>query len=38
MHLHFGGPLAGLIAKSLGDRQLDIDALAASLKTCAEQA
>ena len=38
MHLHFSGPLSGLIAKSLGDRQPDIDALAAGLKTCAEQA
>jgi hypothetical protein len=37
MHLHFSGPLSGLIAKSLGDRQSDIDALAAGLKTCAEQ-
>ena len=27
MHLHFSGLLSGLIAKSLGDRQPDIDAL-----------
>jgi hypothetical protein len=38
MHLHFNGPLSPLIAKSLGDRQPDIDALAAGLKTWAERA
>jgi hypothetical protein len=38
MHLQFSGPLAPLIAKSLGDRQPDIDALAAGLKKCAERA
>jgi hypothetical protein len=38
MHLHFNGPLSPLIAKSLGDRQPDIDALAAGLKAWAERA
>ena len=37
MHLHFSGLLSGLIAKSLGDRQPDIDALGAALKTWAER-
>jgi hypothetical protein len=37
MHLRFSGLLSGLIAKSLGDRQPDIDALAAGLKTRAER-
>jgi hypothetical protein len=38
MHLHFSGPLSPLIAKSLGDRQPDIDAFAAGLKRRAERA
>jgi hypothetical protein len=38
MHLRFSGLLAPLIAKSLGDRQPDIDALAAGLKKWAERA
>jgi hypothetical protein len=38
MHLQFSGPLSPLIANSLGDRQPDIDAFAAGLKTRAEQA
>ena len=38
MHLHFSGPLSPLIAKSLGDRQPDIDAFAAGLKAWAERA
>jgi uncharacterized protein YndB with AHSA1/START domain len=38
MHLQFSGPLAPLIAKSLGDRQPDIDAFAAGLKGWAERA
>jgi uncharacterized protein YndB with AHSA1/START domain len=33
----FSGPMSGLIAKSLGDRQPDIDALAAGLKARAER-
>jgi hypothetical protein len=37
MHLHFSGLLSGPIAKSLGDRQPDIDALAAGLKAWAER-
>jgi hypothetical protein len=37
MHLHFRGLLSSLIAKSLGDRQPDIDALAAGLKKWAER-
>jgi hypothetical protein len=37
MHVHFSGLLSGPIAKSLGDRQPDIDALAAALKAWAEQ-
>jgi hypothetical protein len=37
MHLHFSGPLSPLIAKSLGDRQPDIDALAAGLKKWVER-
>jgi hypothetical protein len=38
LHVHFSGLLAPLIAKSLGDRQPDIDALAAGLKAWAERA
>jgi hypothetical protein len=38
MHLQFSGLLSGPIAKSLGNRQPDIDALAAGLKKCAERA
>jgi hypothetical protein len=38
MHVHFSGPLASLIARSLGNRQPDIDALAAGLKKWAERA
>jgi hypothetical protein len=38
MHVHFSGLLSALIAKSLGDRQPDIDALAAGLKKWAERA
>jgi hypothetical protein len=37
MHVHFSGPLSTLIAKSLGDRQPDIDALAAGRKKFAER-
>jgi hypothetical protein len=37
LHLHFSGPMSPLIARSLGDRQPDIDALAAGLKKHAEQ-
>jgi hypothetical protein len=37
MHLRLSGPLSPLIAKSLGDRQPDIDALAAGLKAWAER-
>jgi hypothetical protein len=37
MHLHFSGPLSWLIAKSLGDRQPDIEALVAGLKKWAER-
>jgi hypothetical protein len=38
MHLHLSGLLSKPIAKSLGDRQSDIDALAAGLKKWAERA
>jgi hypothetical protein len=38
MHLWFSGPLSPLIVKSLGDRQPDIDALAAGLKKWVERA
>ena len=38
MHLQFSGLLSQLIAKSLGDRQPDIDALAAGLKAWSERA
>jgi hypothetical protein len=38
MHLSFSGLLSPLIVKSLGDRQPDIDALAAGLKKWAERA
>jgi hypothetical protein len=37
LHLRFSGLLSPLIAKSLGDRQPDIDAFAAGLKTWAER-
>jgi hypothetical protein len=37
MHLQFRGLLSSLIAKSLGNRQPDIDALAAGLKKWAER-
>jgi uncharacterized protein YndB with AHSA1/START domain len=37
MQVQLSGPLAPLIAKSLGNRQPDIDALAAGLKTWAER-
>jgi hypothetical protein len=37
MHVHFSGLMSGLIAKSLGDRQPDIDAFAAGLKKWAER-
>ncbi len=37
MQVHFGGPLSSLIARSLGDRQPDIDALVAGLKKWAER-
>ena len=36
MRVQFSGPLSPLIAKSLGDRQADIDAFAAALKKFAE--
>lgn len=36
LHVEFRGPLSNLIARSLGDRQPDIDALAAGLKAQAE--
>jgi hypothetical protein len=37
MQVHFSGLLSSLIAKSLGDRQPDIDALVAGLKKWAER-
>jgi hypothetical protein len=37
MQVHFSGLLSSLIARSLGDRQPDIDALAAGLKKWAER-
>jgi len=37
MNVQFSGPLAPLIAKSLGDRQADIDAFSAGLKAWAER-
>jgi hypothetical protein len=37
MNVHFSGPLSRMIAKFLGDRQPDIDALASGLKTWAER-
>lgn len=37
MNVNFSGPLSGPIAGSLGDRQPDIDALAAGLKKFAER-
>jgi hypothetical protein len=37
MNIKFSGLLSGLIAKSLGDRQFDIDAFAAGLKKWAER-
>jgi uncharacterized protein YndB with AHSA1/START domain len=36
MHIRFSGPMSSLIAKSLGDRQPDIDALASGLKAWVE--
>lgn len=36
LELQFSGPLAGPIVRSLGNRQPDIDALAAGLKNAAE--
>jgi len=38
MTVEFRGPLAGPIARSLGDRQPDIEALAAGLQAWAEGA
>jgi hypothetical protein len=38
LKVHFSGLLSSLIAKSLGDRQPDIDALAVALKNRAERA
>ena len=38
LHLRFSGPLSGPIARSLGDRQPDIDAFAAALKKWSERA
>jgi hypothetical protein len=37
LNIRFSGLFSSLIAKSLGDRQPDIDALAAGLKRWAEQ-
>jgi hypothetical protein len=37
MNVQFRGPLAPLIAKSLGDRQAEIDAFSAGLKAWAER-
>ena len=36
MHLHMSGPLAGMILKSVGDRQPEIDRFSAGLKERAE--
>jgi uncharacterized protein YndB with AHSA1/START domain len=36
MHLRMAGPLSGLIEKSVGDRQPEIDSFSAALKTRAE--
>ncbi|MGH9884012.1 MAG: SRPBCC family protein [bacterium] len=36
MHLHMSGPLSGMILKSVGDRQPEIDRFAAALKARAE--
>ena len=36
LELHFSGPMSGPIVRSLGDRQPDIDGLAAGLKKAAE--
>jgi uncharacterized protein YndB with AHSA1/START domain len=38
LHLRMSGPLAGLIGKSVGDRQPEVDSFAAGLKTRAERA
>ena len=37
MHLRMTGPLAGMILKSLGDRQPEIDSFSAALKARTEQ-
>jgi uncharacterized protein YndB with AHSA1/START domain len=37
MHLQMSGPLSGFIAKSVGDRQPEIDAFAGGLKRQAER-
>jgi len=37
MHLRMTGPLAGMILKSLGDRQPEIDSFSAALKVRSEQ-
>jgi len=37
MHLEMSGPLSGLIGKSVGDRQPEIDSFAAGLKRHAER-
>ena len=36
MHLHMSGPLASLILKGVGNRQLEIDRFSAALKQRAE--
>src|SRR5215471_5711843 len=36
MHLHMSGPLSGMILKSVGDRQPDIDGFSRALKRRAE--
>jgi uncharacterized protein YndB with AHSA1/START domain len=36
MHLHMSGPLSGMILKSVGDRQPEIDQFSAALKRRAE--
>jgi len=38
LHLRMSGPLAGMIGKSVGDRQPEVDSFAAGLKTRAERA
>jgi hypothetical protein len=37
MHLEMSGPLSGLIGRSVGNRQPEIDAFAAGLKRQAER-